>query len=157
PASAALQGSASDDGLPNPPRLLTTTWRQVSGPTPVSFGNAAATSTTATFPGPGTYVLSLTADDSALSATDPVPSVVSTQAASGTLDIRVPASADDAEESASGSMSLTSSDLELVHDSTDQKIGMRFNGVAIPPGSTIVAASIQFQVDETQPDTTSLV
>ena len=70
PNSATLSGSASDDGLPNPPGTLTTTWSQVSGPGTVSFGNASSLSTTASFSASGTYVLRLTADDSALQSSD---------------------------------------------------------------------------------------
>ena len=53
PASATLTGSASDDGLPNPPGALTLTWTVVTGPALVSFADAAAASTTATFTLPG--------------------------------------------------------------------------------------------------------
>src|SRR5690606_25743938 len=40
PASANLSGTAADDGLPNPPSAMTTTWTKVSGPGTVTFGNA---------------------------------------------------------------------------------------------------------------------
>ena len=45
---------------------------------------------------------------------------------------------DDAEENVgTGSVGLTSSDLELSHDgATNQIIGMRFNGISIPQGAT---------------------
>jgi RHS repeat-associated protein len=72
PAGAALVGSASDDGLPSSPGTLTTTWSVVSGPGTVTFVNASASSTTATFSMSGAYVLRLTADDGALSAFDEV-------------------------------------------------------------------------------------
>jgi RHS repeat-associated protein len=72
------------------------------------------------------------------------------------LDIPIIASSDDAEESASGTMDLTSTDLELVQESTTQKVGLRFTGVNIPRGATIVSASIQFMVDELNTGTTSL-
>ena len=72
PASATLQGSASDDGLPNPPATLTTTWSQVSGPGTASFANAGTLNTTASFSVDGTYVLRLTASDGQLSNTDDV-------------------------------------------------------------------------------------
>ena len=66
PAAATLAGTASDDGLPNPPGLLTTTWSLVSGPgSGVFFANPALPATTATFSAPGTYVLRLTASDGA--------------------------------------------------------------------------------------------
>ncbi|MEO8305631.1 MAG: RHS repeat-associated core domain-containing protein [Betaproteobacteria bacterium] len=68
PATATLNGSATDDGLPNPPSVLTILWAKVSGPGSVSFGNPAAAATTATFGAAGTYVLHLSASDSALSS-----------------------------------------------------------------------------------------
>gem|GEM_PF-4996958 len=68
PATASLTGSATDDGLPNPPGVMTLAWSKVSGPGAVTFANAALAATTATFAGAGTYVLKLTADDGALSS-----------------------------------------------------------------------------------------
>ena len=70
PATVALSGSASDDGQPNPPGNLTTTWSFVSGPGTVSFASANSLSTSASFSADGIYVLSLTADDGALSTAD---------------------------------------------------------------------------------------
>jgi hypothetical protein len=102
-------------------------------------------------------VLRLTADDAEFMTSDDVTIVVS--AAGGgltTAEIRVAAGSDDAEERSSGSMYLTSSDLELVYDQSNQTVGMRFNGVAIPPGATIYNADIQFKVDETNSGPTSL-
>jgi len=72
PATASLVGTATDDGLPNPPAKVTTTWSKVSGTGTVTFANASALSTTATFSASGSYVLRLTASDSLLSATDDV-------------------------------------------------------------------------------------
>jgi Big-like domain-containing protein len=73
------------------------------------------------------------------------------------LDVRIAASADDAEESATGSMSIGSTDLELVFDlGTDQTVGMRFAGVAIPRGAAITNAYVQFQTDETGAAPTNL-
>src|SRR5207244_1190337 len=70
PVSANLSGTASDDGLPN--NSLTTTCSKFSGAGSVTFGNVNALSTTATFSTSGTYVLRLTASDSALSSTSDV-------------------------------------------------------------------------------------
>jgi hypothetical protein len=72
PAVATLVGSATDDGNPNPPGTLTTTWTKVSGPGTVTFGDASDPTTTATFSTVGVYVLRLTADDSALDASDDI-------------------------------------------------------------------------------------
>jgi subtilase family serine protease len=68
PAAASLNGTVTDDGLPNPPGAVTVTWSKTSGPGTVTFANPAAKVTTATFSAAGTYVLKLTASDSALSA-----------------------------------------------------------------------------------------
>ncbi|HMU32784.1 MAG TPA: peptidoglycan DD-metalloendopeptidase family protein [Pyrinomonadaceae bacterium] len=76
PASATLNGTATDDGLPNPPATLTTNWTKVSGPGTVTFGNANALSTTADFSTSGTYVLRLTGDDSVLNASDDMTVIV---------------------------------------------------------------------------------
>lgn len=65
-----LNGSATDDGLPNPPSALTYLWTKESGPGDVTFGDATNPITTATFSLPGVYVLRLTADDSALTGFD---------------------------------------------------------------------------------------
>jgi hypothetical protein len=77
PATASLSGTATDDGLPNPPGALTTTWSKVSGPGTVTFGDASATATTAAFSASGTYVLRLTATDSELAASATVTITVS--------------------------------------------------------------------------------
>jgi hypothetical protein len=152
--SATLNGTIDDDGLPNPPATFTASWSQVSGPGTVTFADADAVNTTASFSTDGTYVLRLTGNDSELTASDDVTIIVDPPAPF--LDIRVAASSDDAEESSSGSVGLTSSDLELIQESSNQTVGMRFNGVAIPPGATIVLATIQFMVDETNSGATSL-
>jgi PKD repeat protein len=68
PAAASLNGTVTDDGLPNPPGTVTVTWSKVSGPGTVTFANPAAKVTTATFSAAGPYVLKLTASDSALTA-----------------------------------------------------------------------------------------
>ena len=60
--TAALNGTVTDDGLPT--ATVTTAWSTVSGPGAVTFANAAAVDTTATFSAAGTYVLRLTANDS---------------------------------------------------------------------------------------------
>ncbi|MEE9445170.1 MAG: hypothetical protein V3V19_05850, partial [Cocleimonas sp.] len=66
----------------------------------------------------------------------------------GTIDKRVSAGSDDAEEFSTGYMYLNSSDLELTFDSLNQQVGVRFTGITIPRNSTINRAYIQFKVDE---------
>ena len=72
PASASLDGTVTDDGLPQPARLTPPAGRRSPGPGTVTFGDAAAVDTTATFRDAGTYVLRLTGDDGALSSSDDV-------------------------------------------------------------------------------------
>jgi hypothetical protein len=76
PGTASLDGTVTDDGAPGP---LTTTWTRVSGPGTVTFGNAAAQDTTASFSAAGTYTLRLSATDTALTGQDDV--VITVQAA----------------------------------------------------------------------------
>ncbi len=158
--TVALAGAVADDGLPNPPAAVTLTWSKVSGPGTVSFQDAHAASTQATFSAAGSYVLRLTASDSLATASDDVS--VSVQGASVTVvEVTVAASAGDAEEAQSGTVYLDSSDLELVYDSYNnagnQTVGLRFAGLQIPPGAAITKAYVQFKTDETSSGATSLV
>lgn len=76
------------------------------------------------------------------------------------LSLQVGSSADDVEESVTGVMDLTSTDLELVDDGTrspDQLVGMRFTNVTVPKDAYIVNAYIQFTVDELDNGQTDLV
>lgn len=68
PATASLNGSVGDDGLPSPPAALTLAWSQVSGPSPALVAAPTQAATSAAFTQPGTYVLQLTADDGARSS-----------------------------------------------------------------------------------------
>jgi hypothetical protein len=161
PNAATLAGSVSDDGLPNPPGAVTTSWSKVSGPGTVTFQNAAAMSTSATFSVAGNYVLRLTAGDGSLQAADDVAVTVSDGSSPGptvVLDVPVLASADDAEERISGgAVTLGSGDLNLGQDGARAQIcALRFTGVTIPRGATITAAWVQFQVDEASTATTQL-
>ncbi len=65
-----LDATVIDDGQPAPPGVVTTLWTVPSGPGSVVFGDASAVDTTATFSVVGTYVLRLTADDSAFVSYD---------------------------------------------------------------------------------------
>ncbi|MCB9882755.1 MAG: S8 family serine peptidase [Planctomycetes bacterium] len=97
PASASLDGTVSDDGLPNPPGFVTTTWSVDSGPGTVTFGNASAIDTTASFSAAGTYVLRLSGNDGALTSSDTMQVVVN---AGGGTEVQI---AFDDIESGSGS------------------------------------------------------
>jgi hypothetical protein len=71
PGPASLTSVAGDDGKPF--GTLTYAWTKASGPGAVTFGSAAAASTTATFSTPGPYVLRITVSDGALSTSVDVP------------------------------------------------------------------------------------
>src|SRR5205807_640524 len=72
PASAQPAATGTGAGRHQPPATETPPWGKVSGPGTVTFGSASARATTATFSAAGSYVLRLTASDSALSATDDI-------------------------------------------------------------------------------------
>ena len=158
PASAALDGTVSDDGNPTPPSL-TTTWTLVSGPSTVTFGNANAIDTTASVPVPGIYVVRLTANDGQYMVSDDVTLTFTGSGSVGVLDIRVAVAADDAEEVATvGTVQRGDGDLDMMIDTADTKqvVGVRFNGVAIPQGASISNAYLQFQADESHSVATTL-
>jgi len=71
-AALNLDGTVTDDGLPNPPGAVTTAWTMINGPGIVTFGDMTAIDTTAGFSVNGLYILRLTADDSFLSSFDEV-------------------------------------------------------------------------------------
>ena len=59
-------GSVNDEGLPRTGKLVAA-WKQLNGPGQVTFENATAARTHATFSAPGSYELELTATDGELS------------------------------------------------------------------------------------------
>jgi len=77
------------------------------------------------------------------------------------INIRVETGNDDAEELvADGNMYRDSTDLELINDQDyaggNQEIGMRFNSIDIPQGSTIISANLTFVIDEKYTEDTNL-
>ncbi len=73
-----------------------------------------------------------------------------------TVELQITSGSADVEELSSGEMYIDSSDLELVQDSTLQKIGLHFEGINISQGMKIKSAYLQFQVDETSNEETNL-
>lgn len=75
-----------------------------------------------------------------------------------TIASQVSQGSDDAEERLSdGSVGLTSTDLEITSDgANNQLVGIRFQNINIPQGSTILSARIQFTVDETDSVSTAV-
>ena len=154
PNNALLDGTVSDDGLPNPPATLSMTWSQINGPGLATFGNANATDTTVAFSLPGDYILRLSAFDGELTTGDNMAVNVVGNGAVNSFDLRIAASADDAEENASNSVSLTSPDLDMLLDGsgtssvTNLAIGLRFIAIPLPRGALISNAYLQFETDE---------
>ena len=76
-----------------------------------------------------------------------------------TVVSRVSASSDDAEQRLRrGSVNLTSTDMELGADNGRlQLVGLRFNNLDIPQGSVIIEAYIEFEVDVTNSESTSVI
>jgi PA14 domain-containing protein/galactose oxidase-like protein/K319-like protein len=84
PSTLLLTGTATDDGLPNPPGVLTRNWSKVSGPGTVTFSAPTALSTTASFSASGVYVLRLMVSDGAIAVSDNVTVTVNPAAVTGT-------------------------------------------------------------------------
>src|SRR6185295_18168281 len=103
--------------------------------------NAPKASAQHTYAAAGTYTVSLVVTDTGGNASATVTkSVTLNPVVSGSVDLRVTASTDDAEESSGGTVNLTSGDLELVHDGSDQTVGMRWTGVTVPKNAAITRA-----------------
>ncbi|HUL51172.1 MAG TPA: lamin tail domain-containing protein, partial [Candidatus Nitrosotalea sp.] len=79
PFLANVAASALDDGLPNPPGILSTVWSQVSGTGPAEFMDPTSPNTSASLPGSGTYVLRFTARDGVLQSSSDVALTVQLQ------------------------------------------------------------------------------
>ncbi|WP_282135758.1 PKD domain-containing protein [Seonamhaeicola maritimus] len=79
----------------------------------------------------------------------------------GIIDSQVSGSLDDVEENlANGSIDATSTDLELVQDSSrsrDQAVGLLFRNINIPQGAAVTSAYLEFAVDEIETAPTSIV
>lgn len=71
------------------------------------------------------------------------------QAATQSVTVQVSARSDDAEQRKKGSVHLFSHDLELGQDEgSPRTVGLRFSGLGIPQGATIVKAHLQFVVED---------
>ncbi|MBM4027111.1 MAG: hypothetical protein FJ280_17155 [Planctomycetes bacterium] len=76
----------------------------------------------------------------------------------GIIDIRITNGGDDVEEHINdGSMDITSSDLEFPYEddgtpsATDpQLVGLRFNPIPLPKGTTVTKSYLEFEMDETK-------
>ena len=156
-SAASLDGTVSDDGLPAAPGAVTRTWSKISGPGTVSFADASATDTTATFSAAGTYVLRLTAFDGLLSAFDEMtvtvasndaPTTISFQDGvfpainyQGTRDTKITSSSKNTNYG-----NATSLDFDGSPDVSDL---LYWDTTAIPAGSVIESVTIQLNITNT--------
>jgi hypothetical protein len=110
----------------------------------------------------GTYVITAKATDNlgAFTTSASVTIGVYDPALPNTVSCTIATGSDDAEESNTGTMYLTSTDIELVNDAGtgagDQVVGLRFTNLLIPRGAHISSSYIQFTCDEVNSDAASL-
>jgi PKD repeat protein len=125
--------------------------------TPVVATTVPTASAQHTYASEGTYTVTLVVTDTGGNASTPATRTVTVSASPATtVEGRTAAASDDAEENATRSVDLNSSDLELIHDSSDQTVGMRWTGLGILKGATITAAYIQLSAKESQSEVTNL-
>lgn len=125
---------------------------------PIETDGSSPYSVNWTPPAYGIYLLNAVCTGNLGQVTSKQISVTIQDGSTLSLTAQVNTGSDDAEQSASsGSMYLTSSDLELIADgSTQQQVGMRFKNINIPRGSAIVQAYIQFTTDAASATATNL-
>jgi hypothetical protein len=136
PGSATLDGTVSDDGLPDPPAAVTTLWTVESGPGAVTLGDASAVDTTASFAVPGIYVLRLTADDGAVEVSDTTTIAVNPEPGGGGgtplyLSLASPADLGGVSVGDEDVVFFDGSGFSLVFDGSDVGVaGFRIDGLA---------------------------
>lgn len=118
----------------------------------VAVDHAAPYSHNWTPPSEGRYIIKARAKDddgNAVTSSEVAINVGYIEACS-----RIGSREDDAEEGGNGSVSLSSTDLELINDPSDgnQMAGMRFTGLNIPRNALITDARIQFTVEDNNYD-----
>lgn len=94
PATAALSASVSD--IDTDSQNVTVRWTQISGPGDVTFGDAEALSTTATFSEPGEYELRISGNDGASVRSDSLAVVVHEEESGAFPTVSLQAPADNA-------------------------------------------------------------
>ena len=147
--TVTLDGSASSD-----PDGQIVDWEWAEGTNVLGNGESLDTDLVV---GNHTVTLTVTDDGGATATDELLVRVFPLGGGDPTIfEVRVNTGYDDAEESSSGSVSRSSSDLELVQESSTQTVGIRFQGVDIPAGAMIVDAWVQFQADESHSGGTTL-
>ena len=130
------------------PDNATINWR-VIGNVPFSIDNQGNIVVDAALQA-GVYQFEIQADNNGVTSNAPVNVTVVQAVSTATITASIIAKNDDAEENiATGDVSRTSSDLELLRDAdTTQLVGLRFQHINIPQGATINDVRIQFRTDE---------
>jgi hypothetical protein len=82
--SAVLRGSVDDPDATGP---IPSLWSQISGPSPVVFGDASSPETTVDLPQAGTYVFELVASDEVRQAADRVTVIAPAQTGSASVNL----------------------------------------------------------------------
>ena len=157
--AASLDGTVSDDGLPS--SAVTTNWTKVSGPGTVTFGNASAVDTTASFSATGTYVLRLSASDGQLSASDEMTVTVSSNSEPVTISFQdglfpilsYQGTRDTKIATKSSNTNYGSDSTIDVDGSPDISDLLYWDLSAIPSGSVIDSVTIQLNITNTTSQT----
>jgi len=174
--SRPLSGSATDDGKPSP-GVLSTLWQVISSPlgSSVTFGNSAIAATTATFSAVGSYVLQLSANDGQYNSTDTVSIVVSAgpsdppsdppTGSGGSGSLKQVAFQNglfpnvsyagmvDTKIAAKKATTNYGNDAKMTLDGDPDEAGLfKWNVSAIPVGSIVTSASIEFYVTSSSKD-----
>ncbi len=121
------------------------------------IGNGGSFSTS--FLSEGTHTITATtADSDGLPGSDSITITIIAPGGQTTLSIPISEGLDDVEEKAApnDNVILGSLDLDFVRSGGNQTVGLRFNGLSIPPGAIIANAYIQFTANATRSETTSL-
>jgi len=135
--SAVLDGTAKDDGLPNP---VTTAWSLYSGPGSVTFGDASAIDTTATFSTSGEYWLQLEATDTQFTATDYVHIVVNP------VTVTFAATADTYISGGKKTSNYGTASSLIADGNPDFGALLKWDLSGIPAGSTLQSATLSVNV-----------
>jgi hypothetical protein len=126
-----LDGTVTDDGLPNPPAAVTTTWSPVSGPGTVNVDDSSLVDTVARFSEAGTYVLRLTADDSDLTAFDEV-----------TITVEPPCDADYTPDTKIAEFSTSAYGSGSLEGISYLPEGKSFNLTPVPAGGALISVDM---------------
>jgi len=143
----SLSGTASDDGFPF--GSLTTNWTAISPPFAVTFIDATSLATDATFGGPGTYVLRLTADDGGLSASADV--TITVNSAPPTGEQSFVAIADNIINGSQPTRTIGGGS-DVVAHSFGPKVGLVQFDLSSLSGTTISNASFLFRLNALKSD-----